>query len=153
MIIIYPFVFLSDIVFFIKFKVSIIQIIYILSATIMFPILSSLIGVLVNLRYPKMNASNDTGVIKQSMSSFISVMIGMVISIISRYFIKAKTVSFRSRSRKDTVFVFDPSPLRRMGLSLLQDLSSLSFSFSCFPLFFCIFFCITFGLTAPQPSL
>ena len=46
-------------------------------------ILSAVIGLLINLKYPKMNASNDTEVVKQSMSSMLSVFIGMAIFIIS----------------------------------------------------------------------
>lgn len=45
--------------------------------------LQSVIGLIVNLKYPKMNATNDTEVIKQSMSSTISVFIGMSLFIIS----------------------------------------------------------------------
>ena len=45
--------------------------------------LSSIIGLITNLKYPKMNATNDTEVVKQSMSSMISVFIGMGIFIIS----------------------------------------------------------------------
>ena len=45
--------------------------------------LSSIIGIIINLKYPKMNASNDTEVVKQSMSSMISLFINMGIIIIS----------------------------------------------------------------------
>ena len=38
-----------------------------------------MVGLLVNLKYPKLNYSNDTEVIKQSMSSMISVFIGMIV--------------------------------------------------------------------------
>ena len=40
-------------------------------------LLTACIGLIANLKYPKMNASNDTEVVKQSMSSMISVFIGM----------------------------------------------------------------------------
>ena len=45
--------------------------------------LSAVIGLLVNLKYPKLNASNDTEVVKQSMSSMISVFIGWGIFLLS----------------------------------------------------------------------
>ena len=46
-------------------------------------LLSATIGLIINLKYPKMNASNDTEVVKQSMSSMISVFTGMGIFILS----------------------------------------------------------------------
>ena len=36
-----------------------------------------------NLKYPKMNATNDTEVVKQSISSMLSVFMGMSILIVS----------------------------------------------------------------------
>ena len=45
------------------------------------PTFTALIGLLMNLKYPKMNATNDTEVVKQSMSSMISVFIGIGIFI------------------------------------------------------------------------
>ena len=44
-------------------------------------LLSACIGLIINLKYPKMNATNDTEVVKQSMSSMISVFIGIGIFI------------------------------------------------------------------------
>lgn len=44
-------------------------------------LLTSCIGLVANLKYPKMNASNDTEVVKQSMSSMIGVFSGMGILI------------------------------------------------------------------------
>lgn len=41
------------------------KIIYILLATIIVPTLTAIIGLLVNLKHPKMNAESDTEVIKQ----------------------------------------------------------------------------------------
>ena len=45
--------------------------------------LSSILGLVINLKYPKMNASNDTEVVKQSMSSMVAVFINIGIIIIS----------------------------------------------------------------------
>ena len=36
-----------------------------------------MIGIIANLKYPKMDATNDTEIVKQSMSSMISVFTGM----------------------------------------------------------------------------
>ena len=56
-------------------------------------LLTSCIGLIANLKYPKMNATNDTEVVKQSMSSMISVFIGigffigsaLVVSYLNKY--------------------------------------------------------------------
>ena len=78
-----PFILLSELIFFVIFKVNIIDMLLIFCMGIILVTLTSIIGVIVNLKYPKMNASNDTEVVKQSMSSMISVFIGMGIFIIS----------------------------------------------------------------------
>ena len=41
------------------------------------PLISHFIGILVNLRYPKLDAENSAEVVKQSTSSLVSVLIGM----------------------------------------------------------------------------
>ena len=78
-----PIILLCDIIFFVAFKIPVVDIIYILLASIIVPTLTAIIGLLVNLKHPKMNAASDTEVIKQSMSSMISVMIGMVAGLIT----------------------------------------------------------------------
>lgn len=72
-----PFILFSDIIFFIKFKPGIFYIILISLLSLIIILLSSCIGLIANLKYPKMNATNDTEVVKQSMSSMISVFTGM----------------------------------------------------------------------------
>lgn len=78
-----PFILISEIIFFIAFKPSIFYMASIFIMSIITIFLQSVIGLIVNLKYPKMNATNDTEVIKQSMSSTISVFIGMSLFIIS----------------------------------------------------------------------
>ena len=78
-----PFILISEFIFFIVFKPNIFYIISILLIGIITVLLSAIIGIIVNLKYPKMNASNDTEVVKQSMSSMISVFIGVGIFIIT----------------------------------------------------------------------
>lgn len=78
-----PVILLSDIIFFIVFKVAIIDIVFILLASIIIPTFTALVGILVNLKYPKMDATSDTEVVKQSMSSMIAVFIGMFIAMLS----------------------------------------------------------------------
>lgn len=76
-----PFMILSDLIFIIKFRPSILYVCLILILTLIIILLSACIGLIANLKYPKMTASNDTEVVKQSMSSMISVFIGMGIFI------------------------------------------------------------------------
>lgn len=78
-----PLMLLSDIIFFIAFKVDVINMIYILAATFLVPTFIAMIGLLTNLKYPKMNASSDTEVVKQSTSTMISVLLGMLLAMIS----------------------------------------------------------------------
>lgn len=78
-----PLILISDIIFFVAFETQIIDIIYILLISIIMPTLIAIIGLLINLRFPKMDASSDTEVIKQSASSAIAVFIGTGIGIAS----------------------------------------------------------------------
>lgn len=78
-----PIFLICDVIFFIAFKVAIIDIVFILLASIVMPTLTALIGILMNLKYPKMNATSDTEVVKQSMSSMLSVFMGMFVAILS----------------------------------------------------------------------
>ncbi|MBR4830519.1 MAG: hypothetical protein IKZ96_01980 [Bacilli bacterium] len=61
----------------IKFKVDIIEFILLLIIAIVMPLISHLIGILVNLKYPKLDAENSAEVVKQSTSSLVAVFTGM----------------------------------------------------------------------------
>ena len=78
-----PFIMFSDILFFIMFKPSLSYIILITILSFVVILLTACIGLIANLKYPKMNASNDTEVVKQSMSAMIGVFSGMGILILS----------------------------------------------------------------------
>lgn len=78
-----PVVLICDIIFFVVFKVTIIDIVFILLASIIMPTFTALVGILMNLKYPKMDATSDTEVVKQSMSSTVSVFIGLFVGILS----------------------------------------------------------------------
>ena len=78
-----PLILLGDIIMFIRFSFNIIEILMIIIGSIILPLVSETIGIIVNLKYPKMDAENDTEVVKQSMSSMISVFIGMALSFIT----------------------------------------------------------------------
>ena len=72
-----PFILVGDIIVFVRFNFNILEIIGIIIVSILLPLISETIGLLVNLKYPKMDAENDTEVVKQSMSSTIAVFVGM----------------------------------------------------------------------------
>ena len=78
-----PILFLGDIILFSKFKTNIIESLLILILSVLIPLVSHFIGILVNLKYPKLDFENSAEVVKQSMSSFLSVLVGMVLLIIS----------------------------------------------------------------------
>ena len=77
-----PIILICDVIFFVAFKVAIIDIVFILLASIVMPTFTALVGILMNLKYPKMNATSDTEVVKQSMSSMLSVFIGMFVAML-----------------------------------------------------------------------
>lgn len=78
-----PAILICDVIFFVVFKVAIIDIVLILLASIIMPTFTAILGILINLKYPKMDAISDTEVVKQSMSSMISVFIGMFVAMLS----------------------------------------------------------------------
>ena len=88
-----PCILLGDLIIFIKFKFDLLNIALILLASILLPLISETIGIIVNLKYPKMDAKNDTEAVKQNMSSTISVFIGMVIIAITIFLLFMATIA------------------------------------------------------------
>lgn len=86
-----PVILISDLIFFIAFKVGIIDILFILAISILMPIFMEIIGLFTNLKYPKMNASSDTEVVKQSMSTTIAVFSGMILGLVFAVLMVAAT--------------------------------------------------------------
>ena len=79
-IIMLPFILIGDLIFFIRFNFNIFEILTILIASFILPLVAETIGILINLKYPKMDAENDTEVVKQSISSMIAVFTGMILT-------------------------------------------------------------------------
>ena len=77
-----PFIILSEIIFFIKFTPTIQEEILIILTSLVTIAFQSVLGLIINLKYPKLNASSDTEVVKQSMSATLSVFLGLGVSII-----------------------------------------------------------------------
>lgn len=76
-----PVIILCDLIFVVRFAPGPLDILAIFAFSILVPIFSGLVGLLVNLKYPKMTAASDAEVVKQSASAMISVLIGMFTSI------------------------------------------------------------------------
>lgn len=75
-----PVFLVGDILFFIRFEFNLLEIMFILIATLVLPVLSETIGILINLKYPKMDAENDTEAVKQSTSTMIASLLGMLLT-------------------------------------------------------------------------
>ena len=75
-IIMIPALLIGDIILFIRFGTGIVEALILIATSIVLPMVSGLIGIIINLKYPKMDAVNDTEVVKQSTSSMISVFAG-----------------------------------------------------------------------------
>ena len=82
-----PIFLIGDLLLFIKFRISIIEIILLIVLSVIIPLVSHFIGLIVNLKYPKLDADNSTEVVKQSTSSFVSVMIGMMLVVLNFFII------------------------------------------------------------------
>lgn len=78
-----PVLLIGDIILFIRFRINIIESVLLIILSILIPLVSHLIGIIINLKYPKLDFENSAEVIKQSTSSFVSVMIGMLLLIIT----------------------------------------------------------------------
>ena len=78
----------------IRFSFNILEIIMILIASIIIPLVAETIGILINLKYPKMDAENDSEVVKQSISSSIAVFIGMFLIGLTIFYLIKMTCLF-----------------------------------------------------------
>ena len=76
-IIMIPAMLIGNILIFIFFDFSILQMLMVLASSFVFPLVSELVGIIMNLKYPKMDATTDAEVVKQSTSATVSVFIGM----------------------------------------------------------------------------
>ena len=75
-----PIILIGDTILFIRFKIELLQMIILIITSFILPLISESIGIIVNLKYPKMDAENDTEIVKQSMSSMISVFAGFILA-------------------------------------------------------------------------
>ena len=82
-----PVLLVGDIILFIRFNINPIECILLLVLSILLPLVPSFIGIITNLKYPKLDWENEAEVVKQSTSSFMAVMTGMVLMFISVFII------------------------------------------------------------------
>ena len=82
MVVMVPIFLIGDLMMFIRFSFNFWQILMILIMSFVMPMISEVIGIIVNLKYPKMDAEDDVEVVKQSMSSMIAVFVGMGTSVL-----------------------------------------------------------------------
>lgn len=80
-----PPILIGDLILFIRFRLSIMEILLLLLLSVLIPITSHFIGIIVNLKYPKLDWDNQAEVVKQSTSSFVAVMIGMILLVLSAF--------------------------------------------------------------------
>ena len=78
---------IGDIIIFVRMNMDINDMLLLVLLTILMPLVSSFIGLIINIKYPKLDAENSTEVVKQSMSSMISVVIGIVLLALTSYLI------------------------------------------------------------------
>ena len=92
-IIMIPFIFIGNILMYIRFSYSLLEIILVSLSAIIIPLVAETIGILANLKYPKMEFENDTEVVKQSFSTTIAVFIGMFLTGLSIYLLIQGVIS------------------------------------------------------------
>ena len=80
-----PCILIGDIIIFLNFDFNILEILMILVASVVLPLISGLIGIIMNIKYPKMDAINDSEVVKQSMSATVAVFLGMGLLAVSGF--------------------------------------------------------------------
>ena len=80
LIVMIPCFLIGDVMVIIRFGCSIPELLLILAASVIIPVFAETIGIVINLKYPKLDAINDAEVVKQSMSSSIAVFLGLGLS-------------------------------------------------------------------------
>ena len=74
-----PLVLVSELAFVIRYNMGIIYFLQLIGLSIGIILFNAVVGLIANLKFPKLNATSDTEVVKQSMSATISVMGGFII--------------------------------------------------------------------------
>ena len=77
-----PAILVGDLILFIRFRTNIFEALLLVVLSILMPLISHFLGIIINLKYPKLEWESPAEVVKQSTSSFIAVMLGMVLLMI-----------------------------------------------------------------------
>ncbi len=72
-----PFIIIGDAIVLVRFDFSVLQVLLVILASVLFPVVAELFGIIFNLKYPKMNAESDAEVVKQSASTTLATFFGM----------------------------------------------------------------------------
>ena len=78
-----PAMLVGDLIMFIRFRTNILEAILLIILSILMPLISHFVGIIINLKYPKLEWESPAEAVKQSTSSFIAVMLGMVILMVT----------------------------------------------------------------------
>ncbi|HOZ53804.1 MAG TPA: ABC transporter permease [Bacilli bacterium] len=82
LIVIIPAAIISIIIFKFTLGITIIEVLLLILLTILFSIITAYFGLLINLKFHKMDAQNDTVVVKQSLSVMITILVPLFINVI-----------------------------------------------------------------------
>ncbi len=93
MMVMVPVFLVGDLVVFVRFGFDFWQILMIVVASVIMPMVAELVGIIVNLKFPKMDAKDDVEAVKQSLSSLIAVSIGLAASAVMAYIIYSTFMS------------------------------------------------------------
>ena len=83
MILITPLIAIGSIVMFIKFQFSIIDLLLILAATVIMPLVTETIGIMIDLKYARFNYVSDAEIVKQSQGIMVSSFLGLAMTIVT----------------------------------------------------------------------
>jgi ABC-2 type transport system permease protein len=93
LVLILPVAYLSLLIFYFTLGLTIAQLITLFILTLLASLVAVQFGLLINLKFPKMDAPNDTAVVKQSASAMISIMVPLVtIMVVSSVYTGLKDV-------------------------------------------------------------
>jgi ABC-2 type transport system permease protein len=72
-----PAMLVGDLILFIRFRTNIFEALFLVVLSILMPLISHFVGIIINLKYPKLEWESPAEAVKQSTSSFVAVMGGM----------------------------------------------------------------------------
>ncbi|MDO5557330.1 MAG: hypothetical protein Q4G05_03710 [Clostridia bacterium] len=76
-----PVLLFSSLILICAYKFAMIECLFILLLCLIFPTLTAILGLVINLAFPLLNAKSDTVVVKQSKSSLFSILAGFILGI------------------------------------------------------------------------